>query len=58
MATLTRVPKPPGKLTPDTEQGEEITTKDGWRVAGFRDANDTYYERGRRGTEERWFRLD
>lgn len=54
---LTPVNKPDGKLTPDADQGEPITTSTGWTVQGFRDKNDRYVERATRATEEKWFSL-
>jgi hypothetical protein len=58
MADLVNVKKPKGKLTRDDSQGEPYLTPNGWMCEGFRDEKDRYYERAKRGSQERWFRLD
>jgi hypothetical protein len=56
---LTQCDPPAGPLEPDRLQGEPITAF-GWRVEGFRTADDTYYERTThlRSGEVRWYRLE
>lgn len=46
--------KPEGKLS---KSGEAMKLETGWEAQGFYDRDGTYYERLRKGHQERWLEM-